>query len=55
MDGTLHQISLFEITTYGGLPLCGLFGPFFLILKNLHQNLSNEGSNFILSQKEVGH
>ena len=34
----------------------GFFGPwFFIILKNLHQDLSNEGSNFILSQLEVGH
>ena len=28
---------------------------FYLILKNLHQDLSNEGSNFILSSLEVGH
>ena len=28
---------------------------FFLILKNSHQDLSNEGSNFILSLIEVGH
>ena len=28
---------------------------FYLILKNLHQDLSNEGSNFILSSQEVGH
>ena len=34
----------------------GFFGPwFFIILKNSHQDLSNEGSNFILSQLEVGH
>ena len=32
----------------------GFFGPwFFIILKNLHQDLSNEGSNFILSSLEV--
>ena len=32
------------------------FGPwFFIILKNLHQDLSNEGSNFILSSLEVVH
>ena len=28
---------------------------FFLILKNSHQDLYNEGSNFILSSLEVGH
>ena len=34
----------------------GLFGPwFFIILKNAHQDLSNEESNFILSSLEVGH
>ena len=34
----------------------GFFGPwFFIILKNSHQDLSNEGSNFILSSLEVGH
>ena len=32
------------------------FGPwFFIILKNSHKDLSNEGSNFILSSLEVGH
>ena len=34
----------------------GFFGPWsFIILNNSHQDLSNEGSNFILSQLEVGH
>ena len=34
---------------------CGFFGPwFFIILKNSHQDLSNEGSNFILSLLEIG-
>ena len=34
----------------------GFFGPqSFIILKNSHQGLSNEGSNFILSQVEVAH
>ena len=34
----------------------GFFGlQFFIIFKNTHQDLSNEGSNFILSQVEVGH
>ena len=28
---------------------------FFIILKNSHQELSNEGSNFILTSLEVGH
>ena len=27
----------------------------FIILKNLHQDLSNEGSNFILGSLQVGH
>ena len=34
----------------------GFFGPLlFIILKSSHQDLSNEGSNFILSQVEVVH
>jgi hypothetical protein len=34
----------------------GFFGPgSFITLKNSHQDLSNEGSNFILSSLEVGH
>ena len=34
----------------------GFFGPgFFITLKNSHQDLSNEESNFILSSLEVGH
>ena len=34
----------------------GFFEPwFFIILKNSHLDLSNEGSNFILSSPEVGH
>ena len=37
-------------------PEGGFFGPwFFIILKNSGQELSNEGSNFILSSLEVGH
>jgi hypothetical protein len=37
-------------------PRAGFFGPWsFIILKNSHQDLSNEGSNFILSSLEVGH
>ena len=43
-----------QITPLG--PRGGFFGPrFFIILKNSHQDLSNEGSNFILSSLEVGH
>ena len=34
----------------------GFLGPrSFIILKNSHQDLSNKGSNFILSSLEVGH
>ena len=37
-------------------PGVDFFGPgYFIILKNSHQDLSNEGSNFILSSLEVGH
>ena len=37
-------------------PEGGFFWPWsFIILKNSHQGLSNEGSNFILSSLEVGH
>ena len=37
-------------------PLGGFFGPWlFIILKNSHQDLSNEDSNSILSQVELGH
>jgi hypothetical protein len=33
-----------------------IFGPqFFIMSKDSHQDLSNEGSNFILSSLEVGH
>ena len=37
-------------------PWGGFFGPWsFIMLKNSGQDLSNEGSNFILSSLEVGH
>ena len=37
-------------------PRDGFFGPWsFIILKYSYQDLSNEGSNFILSSLEVGH
>ena len=36
-------------------PGIGFFGPRFFNLKNSGQDLSNEGSNFILSSLEVGH
>ena len=37
------------------LPGIGYFGPHLFNLKNSVQDLSNEGSNFILSYLEVGH
>ena len=37
-------------------PRGGFFGPLlFIVLKKSHQDLSNEGSNFILGSLEVGH
>ena len=36
-------------------PGVNFLNQFFIILKNTHQNLSNEGSNFFLSSPEVGH
>ena len=37
-------------------PRGGFFGPWpFTILKSSHQDLSNEGLNFILSSPEIGH
>ena len=37
-------------------PRGGLFGPWsFIILKNSHQDISNEGSDFILRSLEAGH
>ena len=37
-------------------PRGGFFGPWsFIILKNSHQDISNEGSNFILSSLEIGY
>ena len=51
-----------DFPTWGGNlgpklhPGGGFFGPWpVVILKNSHQDLSNEGSNFILSSLEVGH
>ena len=44
--------------TKGGLklhPKCEIFGPQpFIIFKSSHQDLSNEGSIFVLSLLEVG-
>ena len=58
----LLSIFLADLPTWGGNlgpklhPRGGFFGPwFFIILKNSHQDLSNEGSNFILSSLEVDH
>ena len=48
MDRTFYPILFFDIRT-----LCGFFGPWsFIILKDL-QDLSNEGSKFILNPLEV--
>ena len=62
MDRTVVNFFLADLPTWGGSldpklrPGGRFFGPCpFLILKNLHQDLSNEGSNFILSALEVGH
>ena len=59
---TEHSADFFKMTTGGGkkapqiTPRGGFFEPrSFKILKNSHQDLSNEGSNFILSSLEVGH
>ena len=56
------QFFLTDFPTWGGNlrpklhPGGGFFGPwYFIILKNSHQELSNEGSIFILSSLEVGH
>ena len=56
------QFFLYDFPTWGGNlgpklhPGGGFFGPWpVIILKNSHQDLSNEGSNFILSSLEVGH
>ena len=60
---TEHSHFFFEKMSSGGgkkdpqiTPQGGFFGPWsFIILKNSHQDLINEGSNFILSSLEVGH
>ena len=56
MDGTAIKYFVGDLLTWGGnlepklRPGGGFFGPqIFIILKNSHQDLSNEGSNFILS------
>ena len=60
IDGQNTQRIFFEKMTTGGgkkapqfTPRCGPWS--FIILKKSHQDLSNEGSNFILSSLEVGH
>ena len=62
MDPTLSARVKFESSNLGlifGTQITfrgWIFGPwFFIILKNSGQDLSNEGSNFILSSLEVGH
>ena len=63
IDGQNTQLIFFEKMSPGDgnkapklHPGGGFFGPCsFIILKNSHQDLSNEGSNFILSSLEVGH
>ena len=52
MDITFHPNLFFDITTLEQ-HLCGFFGPWsFMILKKL-QDISNEGSKFILNPLEV--
>ena len=63
MDFFIYGRNFFgDQPTWGGnlgpklYPSGGFFRSwFFIILKNSHQDLSNEGSNFILSSLEVGH
>ena len=63
MQGLLIYIFFEKMTSGGGKKapqitprLCEFFGPCsFITLKNSPQDLSNEGSNFILSSLEVGH
>ena len=64
MDRTLSSHDKFESSNLDLLPwdpnyIAGVdvldHAPFFMILKNSGQELSNEGSNFILSSLEVGH
>ena len=62
MDRTLRAHAKFESSNLGLIlgtqitPRGWIFGQFFfIILENSGQDLSNEGSNFILSSLEVGH
>ena len=53
MDGTAINFFLADLSTLGES-----LGPklhFFFILKSMHQDLSNEGLNIILSPLELGH
>ena len=52
-DGKNTQLIIFEKMFTGGGKFLGPWS--FIILKNSHQDLSNEGLNFILSSLEVGH
>ena len=63
IDGQNTQLIFFEKKSTGGgkrppksHQAGGFFDHvFFITLNNSHQDLSNEGSNFILSSPEVGH
>ena len=62
MDGIADNFFFGDLPTWGEIlepklhPGGGFFGPqFFIIFENSHQDLSNEGSNFILNSIEVGH
>ena len=64
MDETLPKFQILKlqgVCVGGGFLLLrswmglGFFGPhLYIIFKNSHQDLSNEGSNFILILPEVG-
>ena len=63
MDRTLSSLAKFESSNLGMIlgtqitPRGWIFWTmiFFIALKNSGQELSNEGSNFILSSLEIGH
>ena len=63
MDRTLSSLAKFESSNLGMIlgtqitPRGWIFWTmiFFIVLKNSGQELSNEGSNFILSSLEIGH
>ena len=61
MDGTAFKVFFVICPHEAGTwdpnynPEVDFLNQFFIILKNTHQDLSNEGSNFFLSSPEVGH